>query len=310
MVTIECRAVKKMKGQKVINHHHMLQTHVMIENDNDSGYVTQNHESNSSLISETVNPLNETMSTTMSVYISEDALLEKPCIIYDERKSFNETDDEIIDASQTTDSTNYSGLQSCSSDVIKEISPIILREEGNVSNSTRNSFLNCSTDTSFNESNATEDSTMDLQLNNFIAQQNALKETLNKTPEKGQSSKINHSLSPDLFSEDDDVEELNVSDTQVNVIYKEAYVHKYDKLLLRKVQEALNGLLPPPSLKVVTFSVEELSNRLERHKDLFCNINSKSESETVKSALINCDLNEAKCVEFPEVLTKRCHGLQ
>lgn len=342
--------------------------------DNDSGYISHFQESNSSVINE-INDIQDRMKNIQQVYISEDALLEKPSVSHSYCKDVSINENEIIDASQSTQSTNYSGFQdevpssTDKSTIIKVVSPIYYRNKGDLSISDtsmqESSIMNESTDMSLNNSSfnttASQEVSLDLQLNSFIAKQNTLKEALNSTdilastPTKKYKNHVNPDMSPELFSEEEDLDELNVSDIRQNLSYAENYIHKFDQVLMRRVQKGINGLLPPPSLKLVTLTVTEMLDRLDKNKHLFLNqetlnsLNSScssiyttdlrnevalstnmnnttdnlnnlaadannvpttSKKIRTKSALVNCNINEAQEDIWPDVLSKRHHGLQ
>lgn len=358
--------------------------------DNDSGYVSRHQESNSSVTNELTNDdVQEKMVNVRQFYISEDALLEKPNVNCYISKNTSLNDSEVIDASQSTISTNYSGFleeqsslpASEKSAIIKELSPILYRNRDDLnisdisvqqmtaSTSTMNDSIDMSLDSNgFNTTASQETSQFDLRLNSFIAKQNILKESLNQsgdilttTPKKQYRNDVDPNLSPELFSEEEDLEAIDISDTEVNVSYKENYIHKYDQILMRRVQKGINGLLPPPSLKVVTLTATDMLDRLQKSKHLFLsqdnlklNEPSSSSSRTasactvvnisssnlkdlpdsnmllkrishqavdissgpsvmkqgVRSALNNCNINEAKEDIWPDILSRRHHGLQ
>lgn len=289
--------------------------------DNDSGYMSHYQESNSSLVSET--PLTEIAPLRGPIYISEDALLEKP-LIATQSNDLSFTDPEVMEASVGTTSTNYSGFQetpqSDKSVVIKPIGSITL----NASTSTQDSVLNQSqslTDSFITNDSSITESDVDYQISSFIEKQIVRRESScsslgsSRTPQKVYKNSVNASLSPDLFTDEDDneedLDELNVSESRRTVVVKERFVQKCDQLLLRKAQKGLNGLLPPPSLKVVHLTVEDMLSRLHSNKHLLSNVSDNESVKKAQSLLFNCySVLEAKTTAWPEVLQKRYHGLQ
>ncbi|KAK9892235.1 hypothetical protein WA026_019036 [Henosepilachna vigintioctopunctata] len=146
-----------------------------------------------------------------------------------------------------------------------------------------------------------------------------------KTPKKGMKRKFNESLSPDLFSDDENIKYKHLPSPK---IIEERYVHKLDHILLKRVQRKLSGVPPPPEFTITNFSVDTILQKLEENKTYFWtkeNItqNEKHEMGSLKSTnenqncsfgssgsiLVEGPIEDVMKKEFPEVLESRHHGL-
>lgn len=156
------------------------------------------------------------------------------------------------------------------------------------------------------------------------------------TPEKSYRNNIDPSISPDLFSEDEGHESPDKNLSFKTKQIEEKYVHRNDRKLLRRVQDGLNGVLPPPSFTVVRLSIEEMLEKINNNKELFIDkdyvlnrseMNSSTESATSamtnetmsetfagkgrkKSLLSTTDLETCSNLKWPHIMEERYYGLQ
>ncbi|XP_050293672.1 uncharacterized protein LOC126734174 [Anthonomus grandis grandis] len=142
------------------------------------------------------------------------------------------------------------------------------------------------------------------------------------TPEKSiDKSLVNPDISPDIF----DGEDLEAVDCKTNYfdmssvsVTEEPYIEKLDKKLLKRVQNGMNGVLPPPSVTVIHMSAQDILNKLDENKSYFfwnkpegeSSLNSSGDSgKFCNSLLLSVGLDEAMTLGFPEASKVRCHGL-
>lgn len=246
--------------------------------DNDSGYVSTNQESNIEYPSVNMSA-NCGTSNSKPIYLSEDALLEKPEIYQQQTEQEYShlyfLTDSVVAASCESEKTTFSGLEdndesgvdkdaSSESIIIPVISPV-----------------------------KTRISKTDPHV---------------KTPEKAYKNPMNSDISPDLFSDEDEpaksVEELNQS-------LIEKYVHVNDQKLIKRVQQGLSGVYPPPSVTMVHMSVAEMLDKINENKHLFLEDGSCGGSwqKERKSLLITETAETAVVKEWPQVMEPRYHGL-
>lgn len=154
------------------------------------------------------------------------------------------------------------------------------------------------------------------------------------TPEKSYKNKVDPTISPDLFSDEEEI--LKFPEKPIffkTKPFEEQYLHKNDRKLLRRVQENLSGVLPPPSFTAVSLTVDQILDKIKKNKHLFIDhdfILNKNESESncgnifpdqtnsegcqgddkKKSLLLTTDLKTGLELPWPEVLEVRCFGLQ
>ncbi|KAJ8949229.1 hypothetical protein NQ318_022741 [Aromia moschata] len=150
---------------------------------------------------------------------------------------------------------------------------------------------------------------------------------LNATPETKYENTVNPDISPDLFLEEETGQKLD--NNAINRIYitEEKYIINKDRRILKRVQGALKGILPPLSVTVVQMSIKEMLNRLESNKDYFwtsgCSdksidvnkndsLNTSNESSfngEFRSLLITGSLEHCVNSTWPQIMTHRHHGL-
>lgn len=296
---------------------------VCLIQDNDSGYQDN---SNSTL--ESSNDGYVITNTSKPIYLSEDALLEKPEVVFtksDAMKSpkLDRSSSFVLESSIKSMSTDFSGLQdsnSDTSDIIDIVPPINCSSYSNVtfpngSNSERGN-LKCLLEKSKHTSSSeisevipiTPTKTMkksSFYYNNSISD---IEDNLVRTP-SNYKNLVNPDLSPDLFS-DEESEQLT---EQVKLLeYKEKYVLKGDQLLIQHAQNALNGLLPPPSLRVASFTVSEMLDKINEHKDLFCDVTEIKERNKTENCnlLVTTTFEHINKLGWPQILEERYYGLQ
>lgn len=256
--------------------------------DNDSGYVSTNPESNMECPSVNMGDV----SAPKPIYLSEDALLEKPETCQQRQQQEEEyghlffLTDSVVPASCESEKTNFSGFEEDESGVEKDISnqseiiPVISPVKVCVNGEEV-------ADNSEKPGSPKNDTTCD------------------RTPEKSYRNPMNSDISPDLFSEDDEPNE-NV------VLYHsltEKYAHTNDQKLIKRVQQGLSGVYPPTSVTIIQMSVREMLDRINENKHLFADGSSGSGAVEKKSLLIAETSERALCEKWPKILERRCHGL-
>ena len=165
------------------------------------------------------------------------------------------------------------------------------------------------------------------QSNVSIAEKSRELMDITRTPEKSYKNTVNPNVSPDMFS---DVEEDYVVSESLDKlrseICKEQYIHPQDKKYVERVRNCLSGVLPPPSLTVVHMTVDEMLNKLNENKHLFCNkwdlTNEDRENNSDVAELngnavnvndkVSATYSSKGCLskQWPMILNERCHGLQ
>ncbi|CAG9764813.1 unnamed protein product [Ceutorhynchus assimilis] len=158
----------------------------------------------------------------------------------------------------------------------------------------------------------------------------------NNTPEKQPCKPVDQYFSPDLFDDDDIVDESMSSysklPTQKNILLlpkkpqntEEKYTTKLDQKLLKRTQKGMSGVLPPPSITIMHLSVGDILSKWEENKS-YCfwakseksdleeqdkSLNSSTSTNSYsKSLLLSVDVEEAKQAEWPNIYDMRCHGL-
>lgn len=345
--------------------------------DNDSGYISTNHESNSTFPMESTDSCNDSLQM-LPVYFSEDALLEKPQLPNNSSK-LDEANDEnneeseeyshlfylsdcsVIPSSLNSTKTHFSGFED-------DIS--VLNESATQSSVITNSFSSTKTCFSGLEDNSVSDKSAEISVqspiiakvfqaitgnndnsaecsqkgecdfNDTISDNSQISEATQKadvlindkelgdlyyedihakTPTKTYINPINPDISPELFSDEEEIDDNTQQKGISNAFAAEKYVNKRDRRLISKVNAALSGVLPPPSFTVVHLSAEEILNKINSNKHLFwCDSSLKSEenptksvaSEERKSLLVNGDKESCIKKEWPCIMDSRYHGLQ
>lgn len=135
-----------------------------------------------------------------------------------------------------------------------------------------------------------------------------------QTPVKPVKTPNDLGLSPDLFSDDED---LNVTPeipvlsfetvSQSRPVVQNEQMLKNDRKLLRRVQEAISGVPPPPSVTILQITVAEMLGKIKANGDLFATGEERSDG---KSLLVVNRKEEIEGAEWPEIVNYRYHGLQ
>lgn len=144
------------------------------------------------------------------------------------------------------------------------------------------------------------------------------------TPKKAFINPIDPGISPDLFADEEAVQNCIVvpikEPTTLKRVEKKEYIVKKDYLLVKRVTNSLKGVIPPHSMTVVQFTIDEMLNKIETNKDYFWNFEkvspsdavvntSKSSDDGYKSLLIT-GIKDIVDKEWPKILEGRYHGLQ
>lgn len=130
-------------------------------------------------------------------------------------------------------------------------------------------------------------------------------------------------MSPELFSETEDEPIETTSSfcaeniTQSSALPKScSQLHpeyentlRNDRKLLKRVQETLSGVPPPPSVTILQMSVNEMLEKLNSNKQFFFD-QPDGENPSTKSLLINTNKEKTLKTDWKEVLQLRFHGLQ
>lgn len=314
---------------------------VTAQMDNDSGYISQNQESNSESILDNFPESIQIMSDVKSVYLNEDALLEKPELgLYCDTVASAESNEEI-QASVSTESENFSILrdsnisemsnESSVSIIISKIEPLIVTEkhfntaticdmstDSNIENNINIinlSNISKSSNSTFNTSKDLDSDRTNNSFNDFVYEP------------CHNLSNISRPVSPELFSDEEIVKEKQVDRCNRNKVQSEKYILTEDHKLIKNVRNTLSGVLPPPSFTSICLSADEISRRIEENKHLFWIGHSKlqntteQESHSTNSSDKQWKKNkrtflltttDKKCLEkcWPEIMEERYHGLQ
>lgn len=254
--------------------------------DNDSGYVSTNPESTMDF--NCVNMSGScSYSQTKPIYLCEDALLEKPEIRQQQQEEKEEEydhlfflTDSVVVASCESEKTNFSGLEEAESGVEKDASSeslVIPLVTPIVANTNKTAC----------------------DVNSKIMNYPSV-----KTPEKSYTNPITSDISPDLFSDEDEP----CKTVETNQCFTEKYIHPNDQKLIKRVQEGLSGVFPPPSVTFFCMSVTEMLEKINNNKHLFVDKSIINEESEKKSLLITESSKDAIQM-WPQVLEQRYHGL-
>lgn len=291
---------------------------MFMRKDDDSGYSSQNQESEMDMSeSEPKQVL-----IASSVYVSEDTLLEKPELAQTslDLDSFHlspNASSTILEASiASAASSRFSGLQassdiSNSSFVIPIADPLIFTIKSSP-------YTDKSSFAVYDEESKENDP-------NFL-NRSAIGHIL--TPSKPFKNPVTSLLSPELFPDDESLPKPLPVRPQLQPEHR--YILRNDRKLLRRVQDSLTGLPPPPSVTNVQIGIDDMLLRIKDNEKLFLSkeelgkmkasvetVASCSYSEAivkkyeeVKSLLVNCEMNDCVSKGWPDVLNMRYHGLQ
>lgn len=286
--------------------------------DDDSGYSSQNQESEMDMSeSEPKQVL-----IASSVYVSEDTLLEKPelpqaSLELDCSNLSPNASSPILEASiASVSSSRFSGLQassdiSNSSFIIPIADPLVF--------ATKSSSCNDQSSFSVYDEESKENNP------NFL-NHSAIGHV--STPSKPFKNPVTSLLSPELFS--DDESQPNPPPVRAQPQQEHRYILRNDRKLLRRVQDSLTGLPPPPSVTNIQIGIDDMLLRIKDNENLFLSKEELREAkegvqivascsyseaivrkyEEVKSLLVNCELNDCASKGWPDVLNLRYHGLQ
>lgn len=257
----------------------------LIDLDNDSGFVSQIQESNST--SNDVDKENIAYFAGVPAdYLYEETLLEQPTVS-DETNAINQ-------GNHKRDESEYSHLFflndfNCTSE------DFIHFKEKETQNSSLNSTT--TTNTSFREHPSCSTSEEPLQ---SVAQSSLAQST-------------QAACSPEIFSDEEtvasisDLKEESSCKLENNII--DSSVHENDCTLLKRVSASLRGVHPPTSLTVVRLTVDEILSKIKANVDLFAEAKPEGE-RTCKSLLFSSTEERCLSKQWPEILQERCHGLQ
>lgn len=138
---------------------------------------------------------------------------------------------------------------------------------------------------------------------------------VNCTPTKTFVNTVNPDLSPELFSDDEDephsetsIITENLSITQKSFTQDEDVI-KNDRKLLKRVQENLTGVPPPPSVTILQLTAADMLNKINNNRHLFLTNSATSDKQCDKSLLIVNTKAEVDNSVWPDILTCRYHGL-
>lgn len=144
------------------------------------------------------------------------------------------------------------------------------------------------------------------------------------TPNKPIINIQNPDISPELFSDEEEI----VPQPQISVITHKIVIQspiiqnehmlRNDRKLLRRVQEAISGVPPPPSVTILQTTVSDMLEKIHNNKHLFMTdifgtgeVLPKIESEkNVKSFLIMNKEEDFVGKGWQEIINYRYHGLQ
>lgn len=127
-----------------------------------------------------------------------------------------------------------------------------------------------------------------------------------KTPVKKLIAQADECMSPDLFENAGSL--LKTSPREQ--VLQENFVTKEDQKLLKKIQQGLSGVPPPPNI-YSRLSVDEILDKLKVNKSFFWFNNDEGEENSsvrVNTLLIKGDA-EVVNEKFPQILSSRHHGL-
>lgn len=245
--------------------------------DNDSGYVSTNPESNIEYPSVNMSE-NCGNSGSKPIYLSEDALLEKPEInqqqTEQEYSHLYYLTDSVVAASCESEKTTFSGLED--------------NDESSI------------------DKNASSESLI-IPVVSPVKMSISKTDPHIKTPEKSYKNPMNSDISPDLFSDED---EPAKSVEQLNHSLIEKYVHVNDQKLIKRVQQGLSGVYPPPSVTMVHMSATEMLDKINENRHLFVVDGGCGSWHMERKSLLITETSETAVVtEWPQVMEQRYHGL-
>lgn len=129
--------------------------------------------------------------------------------------------------------------------------------------------------------------------------------------------------SPDLFADDDDEDEgvvddvHTLEDSQLLVIDKSAteeehIIIKNERILLKRLQMSLTGVLPPPSVTHTQLNIGHMVELYKKHEKEYFYIPSDHTSKCEsKESLFKPDqtVEEVKQMSWPNVMMAKAHGI-
>ncbi|RZC39424.1 uncharacterized protein BDFB_004689 [Asbolus verrucosus] len=281
--------------------------------DNDSGYVSHYQESNLDSSSENVY---SNRHSTHDLYMNEDALLEKPSVKSKERARFDSFDS-VINCSQESVKTEFSGFEdSDRSDVsfiIPEVQPIVWNGSGwtertgeslnrsqESSSSSRQTPLKATHKALANVTNTYENPNQSV-MKNVFAESNKENVDPSETPKKQYQNRMSSDISPDLFSEEDELPKVAVAVKRKSPPRNED--HDRDVKMLKRVQSCLGGVYPPPSVTMIQMTVAEMLTKIDENKSLFWTASDASATKGERSRT-----SDGISGKWPEILKVRSHG--
>lgn len=155
------------------------------------------------------------------------------------------------------------------------------------------------------------------------------------TPAKPYKNPVNALFSPDLFSDEETEVKAPPRNSAISKhrTCEERYIVRNDRKLLRRVQDSLHGVFPPPSITNMQITPDQMLLKIKDNEQLFLteedakkaressskvdaeDSNSYSSAivrkyEEVKSLLVNCRKEECISEGWSNVLNLRYYGLQ
>ncbi|KAI4468426.1 hypothetical protein MML48_2g00005750 [Holotrichia oblita] len=316
---------------------------VTVQIDNDSGYISQNQESNSESILDNFPESIQIMSDVKSVYLNEDALLEKPELgsHYDTLASAESNEE--IGPSVSTESESFSILrdsniseisnESSVSIVIPKIEPLIVTEKHLNADTICDISTNFNIENNINIINLSNISKTESNQSNFNVSKDFDSDRANSSfndytyDHSNNLSNGSHPLSPELFSDEEIIKEKHVDICNKNIVQQEKYVLTEDHKLIKNVRSTLSGVLPPPSFTSIYLTADEISKRIEENRHLFWTEHPKLQNITEREShktnssdkqwkknkrTLLLTTTDKKCLEkcWPDIMEERYHGLQ
>lgn len=139
-----------------------------------------------------------------------------------------------------------------------------------------------------------------------------------------QTSYVSEEMSPDIFTEEEMVENTSVEVVVNHSIGPEPQKNNLqDRKLLRRLHRSFKGILPPPNITNCKLTIENILDKYYQNEELWLSKNGVGDASVNSSKadcslndslnrvdLINCKLEEATDYEWPKTSELRYHGLQ
>lgn len=160
-----------------------------------------------------------------------------------------------------------------------------------------------------NETEAISDLKNELSFNGKIEKKNNFQNVITETT----SIMYTNEKSPDMMFEDDDSSDdeiVNDIETSLNKSNNanETEIDKMEKEILKRMQNSLSGILPPPIVTIPQFDIKTMLKLFEENKEKYFGAEKGEEEITSLFTPNSCPAEIIK-MPWPEILTKRTLGV-